>query len=258
MIRSGFSSRGRGWGEKAKAKGSFQGRGAASRLDPKEAAALKERHRERARFEGLLACFAYVAASDRLICNAEVAFVNDRLAELGVDAGASQASIATTATGQASGKILSFVAGCAPRITERRRILESLLDCGACDGPLLEVEEEAVRSVARMLRVTPDQYARILRRWEVRNGTTAGTDRSQPADDEPEGEQVPWYYQLLGCSPSDSDETIKRSYRKLALQLHPDKQIAASRNGETVATDAKDFQRLQAAYDEVRRSRRGA
>lgn len=52
-------------------------------------------------------------------------------------------------------------------------------------------------------------------------------------------------YQVLGVSPDASDEEIKRAYRKLAKQYHPD-----LNPGDEVA--AKKMEQINAAYDQIK------
>ena len=47
------------------------------------------------------------------------------------------------------------------------------------------------------------------------------------------------YYQILGCSKTDPIEKIKKNYRKLALQYHPDK----NPDGE------EEFKKIAEAYE---------
>jgi DnaJ-class molecular chaperone len=49
-------------------------------------------------------------------------------------------------------------------------------------------------------------------------------------------------YEVLGCTKEASRSDLKKAYRKLALQLHPDKNL-----GDELA--AAKFQRVSRAYD---------
>ena len=51
-------------------------------------------------------------------------------------------------------------------------------------------------------------------------------------------------YRVLGVSPDATDAEIKRSYRKLARQHHPD------RNPGDAASEGR-FKEIQAAYDKI-------
>jgi DnaJ-domain-containing protein 1 len=62
-------------------------------------------------------------------------------------------------------------------------------------------------------------------------------------------------YEILGCSPRDSDEAIRKAYRRLVAKYHPDKFIGLELDKEFVELAARRFQEIQEAYDHIRESR---
>jgi DnaJ like chaperone protein len=60
-------------------------------------------------------------------------------------------------------------------------------------------------------------------------------------------------YSVLGLSPDASNEEIKKAYKKMAVQYHPDK---VSYLGEDVQQDAKEkFQKINEAYENLKKQR---
>jgi DnaJ like chaperone protein len=60
---------------------------------------------------------------------------------------------------------------------------------------------------------------------------------------------------VLGCSPGDSDEEIRRRYRKLLSRYHPDRFIAMELDEEFVQLASGKVQRIRQAYEEIARRR---
>jgi DnaJ like chaperone protein len=62
-------------------------------------------------------------------------------------------------------------------------------------------------------------------------------------------------YHVLGCNPDDSIDTIKKRYRKLVQDYHPDK-IASKGLPEEFNQLAHDkFREIQDAYDTIKKER---
>jgi DnaJ like chaperone protein len=60
-------------------------------------------------------------------------------------------------------------------------------------------------------------------------------------------------YKILGVNRSDSPEEIKRVYRKLATEYHPDK---VSYLGEDFRKDAEEkFQKINEAYEKIKKEK---
>jgi DnaJ like chaperone protein len=60
-------------------------------------------------------------------------------------------------------------------------------------------------------------------------------------------------YSILEITPDASDEEVKKAYRRLAVQYHPDK---VAHLGDDIKKSATEkFQKLNAAYEEIRKQR---
>ena len=62
-------------------------------------------------------------------------------------------------------------------------------------------------------------------------------------------------YNILGVKPSDDITTIKRAYRKLMNEHHPDKLVSKGLPKEMLEAAKKRAQEIQAAYDLIKTSR---
>ncbi len=100
-------------------------------------------------------------------------------------------------------------------------------------------------------------FSRILRpgagRYE-RGSTPPPGGRGRPGSSEPpRGPKDP--YAVLGCSPSSSDEEVKRCYREMLGRYHPDKFIGQKLDPDFIRLAERKFQEIQEAYETLRRRR---
>ncbi len=70
-----------------------------------------------------------------------------------------------------------------------------------------------------------------------------------------ENTDTPSAYEVLRCTPNDDDETVKKHYRTLVKQYHPD-QLGLGLKNESVLEDAKiKMQQINDAYEAIKRVR---
>ena len=68
-----------------------------------------------------------------------------------------------------------------------------------------------------------------------------------------EGSSLDDAYKVLGISPDATDDEVKRAYRRLALEHHPDR---VAKLGEDVRRAAeKKFQEINAAKERIYKAR---
>lgn len=115
---------------------------------------------------------------------------------------------------------------------ERRRLLDALFELALVDGALQRSEREALRRAARGLGVSEDEEQAIA---TLHLG---------------EGDA---HYAVLGLTPEATDAEVKRAFRQLAAEYHPDKAAHAGRQAAEQAS--RRFQEVRDAYEEIRRLR---
>lgn len=130
-------------------------------------------------------------------------------------------------------------------------MLDLLFATAAADGGLHPREEELLLRAAGIFQVGRLQYERVKARfYHIRNG--AGQQQQQarwnPMDP---------HYAILGAETTDSLDTIKKKYRALAMQWHPDKMAAKGASTEALRHAKEKFQQINEAYERITESRKG-
>jgi DnaJ like chaperone protein len=125
-------------------------------------------------------------------------------------------------------------------------VMDILFAVAAADGSLHPREEELLLRAAGIFHISRLQYDRIKARY------------FQP----PPREQQRWspldpHYAILGAAPHESLEDIKKKFRKLAMQWHPDKMLARGASPEALRHAKEKFQQINEAYERIVEARGG-
>lgn len=123
----------------------------------------------------------------------------------------------------------------------------------AADGEVHPAEHAMFVHIARRLGLSEleiRQLEALLRLAASRGAANSSRDVGPPAT-----ARVNDAYAVIGVSPDTTDEAVKRAYRKLITENHPDK-LAAKGLPESMREVAEERAReINAAYDLIRRAR---
>lgn len=134
-------------------------------------------------------------------------------------------------------------------------LLVYLINLAMADGELHPNEEQILRQVAEKLGFSSFIFEQILRMIRAQNAF-GDDEHFQRAQQAPRADEVTLAYEALGVSPTASDAEIKKSYRKLMSQYHPDKLIGQGMPEDMIKEATERSQEIQKAYDVVKKSRR--
>ena len=114
-------------------------------------------------------------------------------------------------------------------------LLAGLVHIARADGELTAAEQDYLRRVAGIFGLDATAFDRVR----------ASYGGGAPGDP----------YQVLGVAPTDSDEEIKRVYRRLIRENHPDALIAKGMPREFVEVANEKMAAINAAYDQIAKAR---
>jgi len=207
-------------------------------------------------FETTFLLSGYLAKSDGRISQQEIDHTEAVIRQMGLGSEQRRRAIELFQAGaardfQPDPVVADFLQTCGPRRQLQQTLLFFLVSLAMADRRLERAEHDALQRIAAGLglgRTQLEQLLRMARAQEHFHGREGY--RAQP------GTSLEDAYAALGVTPDVSDHDLKRAYRRLMSENHPDKLIARGVPEDMVKLATERAQEIQAAYEMIRKQRR--
>lgn len=159
-------------------------------------------------------------------------------------------------------ELLTFRQVVGRHATVVQMLLEILIQSAFADGAVSQAENALLRHICGQLGISEMRYSMILQRIQAerafaqqggfyqQGGDAGGQAQYAPAD------KLKDAYKVLGVEESASDAELKKAYRRLMSQHHPDKLVAKGLPEEMMRIAKEKTQEIQAAYDLIKQQRK--
>ena len=213
---------------------------------------LSRAHRESIFLGTVFVLMGKIAKADGQISQNEISHVELLFQKLGMTAEHRQRSIALFKQGAAENfdikpTLKEFMAVCGHTNSLKQMLLVYLIVMALADGNLDPAEEKLLLEIAQHLGYSQDAFRQILAM--IINQTHFAGGQASTASSLEDA------YKALGVSKESTDQEVKRAYRKLMSQYHPDKLMGQGVPEDMIAVATAQAQEVQIAYDLIKKSR---
>lgn len=215
-----------------------------------------DQHRvQMAFFTATFSVMGHIAKADGRVTTAEINLARRIMDELALTDNMRTAAINLFNQGKAHGfpindVLAQFRKECHRRTHLIRMFLEIQIQAAYADGVLDQAEEGVLRTICTHLGISRFDYERIKLQFQAQQRFYGYTQPRQAVD------HLNDAYVILGVSASATDTEVKKAYRRLMSQHHPDKLVAKGLPEEMMVIAKEKTQKIRKAYELIKQSRR--
>lgn len=215
-------------------------------------------------FHSLFSVMGHMAKADGVVSDSEIRMASALMDQMGLEGDVRKEAQQAFRDGKAGDfplepTIKEFKESCHGRRDILQVYLEILIQAGYVDGKLDKAEQAILENVANLLGFKQNELLYLLSAFEAEmrfrqqggkrqgaNGRTSSYSSQQSLDDA---------YKILGVSKSDDDKSIKKAYRKLMSEHHPDKLVSKGLPKQALELAKNKTQDIQSAYELIKEKR---
>jgi DnaJ like chaperone protein len=160
--------------------------------------------------------------------------------------------------------LAQFYKECHRRNDLIRMFLEIQIQEAFADGSLDSKEEKLLLHICGQLRITQLEYQRMKIRVQAQQRFNYQYQYQQQDSHQRQGQQsyrreqssLQDAYEVLGLKPTASDDEVKKAYRRLMSQNHPDKLVAKGLPEEMMKLAKEKTQKITKAYETIQQAKK--
>jgi DnaJ like chaperone protein len=214
-------------------------------------------------FDALFSSLGHLSKADGQVTQTEIRMVEDLMAQMHITGDHRQRAIRLFKEGKSAGfsveaALRPFLQASAVRQDLRQMFLEILVEAAFSSGSVSAEETAVLQKVATELRIPAQMFAAMMAARSGGYGGAYGPAGGQGAGRKAPGHNVATLdqaYAQLGLKPSASDSEVKRAYRKLVSQYHPDKLVSRGLPEEMMDMAKTRVREINTAYDQIKQTR---
>ena len=211
-------------------------------------------------FETSFTLIGYLAKADGRVSEEEIKQTEHLMAEMGLKADHKREAIrlfkiGSQANFQPDETLQNFKAICGHRPQLAKMLVVYLIHTALADGTLDDKEEAALKRVAEGLSFSAFAFEQMLRMLKAQGAFTGGGGQYS-ASGVSQADELANAYTALGMSADATDAELKKAYRKLMSEYHPDKLMGQGVPDDMIKAATERSQEVQTAYDVIKRSRK--
>ena len=213
---------------------------------------LGNHHRQTIFLETVFVLMGKIAKADGRISEYEINHVEMFIKKIGMTSEHRKTAIAqfkqgASAHSDVDATLEKFMATCGNTRSLKQMLLMYLMVIALADGTLDPAEQDLLEHVGIRLGYSRGEFHKMLDM--VRNQLHFSSS-ARPSDS-----ALDSAYKALGVNKESSDQQIKRAYRKLMSQYHPDKLIGQGLPEDMIAVATEQAKEIQVAYDLIKKHR---
>ncbi|MBO9491099.1 co-chaperone DjlA [Endozoicomonas sp. G2_1] len=241
--------------------GHYFDRGQRLNLDSLNQHSDSDANRQAAFFYTTFSVMGYVAKANGRVTEHEIAFATAYMDKLGLKGDLRRQAQDAFREGKMAGfplveRLKKFKRTCGGRHDLFLLFLEIQIQVAFADGKLSAEERDALHQIAKVLGFSSPDLDKLLEMIMAGAAFHGQSDSSsEQSTQRPSSKtQLDNAYRILGVERDASTKDVKKAYKKLMSQHHPDKLVAKGLPKEMMEVAKQKAQDIQAAYDLINKS----
>ncbi|MBV0933047.1 co-chaperone DjlA [Marinobacterium weihaiense] len=213
-------------------------------------------------FRATFCVMGRLAKADGRVSESEIAFAREVMTRMGLSEERRREAIGCFNEGKDEAfDIAEVLRPLAILLRQRSAVklmfVEIQLQAAMADGDVSAAEQAVLQQVFAQLQFTPQEVELLMSRMKAEDAFRRHSWESHQAGGfQNDAVLLKEAYGVLGVSEAATDAEVKKAWRKLMSQHHPDKLMAKGLPEDMVQLAKEKTQEIQAAYDRIKSARR--